>query len=98
MTKIHGIDDCLELIAEAVPREEGEKWFGTEEQLSVAQQLMPTLVQLLEKMKKSCDDELTMNRIASGNNWGVVKLLEEDNVCKGQEGAEEKTKKLRQAI
>ena len=40
-----------------------------------------------------------MNKIASKErNQGVVKLLEDESVYKGQEDADEKTKKLRQAI
>ena len=73
----HELEDIFDLVKELAP-EEGERWLDTDEKQANAERVLPTLLDLLEKVKDSLQLELTMNQIASKENWGVVKLLEED--------------------
>ena len=77
MRTTHEIEDLLDLVNEIAPQE-GERWLGTEEKRADAERVLPALLDLLGKVNESLQLELTMNQIASKENWGVVKLLEED--------------------
>ena len=78
MEKVHEVEDCLELLAEVAPTEEGGVWLTDNEKCAEVERVLPTLQGLLVGMKDTLQMELTMNQVASKENWGVVKLLEED--------------------
>ena len=92
------VEDCLELLKELAP-EDQELWLSYDEKCLAAEKILPSLQSLLISVKDAFGVEIDMNKIASKErNRGVVKLLEDESVYKGQEDADEKTKKLRQAI
>ena len=93
------VEDCLELLKELAP-EDQELWLSDDEKRLAAEKILPSSLQsLLISVKDAFGVENDMNKIASKErNRGVVKLLEDESVYKGQEDADEKTKKLRQAI
>ena len=62
------MEDIFDLVKELAP-EEGERWLDTEEKQANAERVLLTLLYLLEKVKDSLQLELTMNQIASKENW-----------------------------